>query len=559
MAKQNEIVVGRARALRSETQQGIVWWQLQLDGSNVGVMTAEQFAVDGRRALEAYNGGQDFKLREPVDGVPLTPEEILEARADRLQRGPDATLVVDEWTRDSARRELDEGGSYSEAVARYEHEQWPTFERELFATLYADPEAVPEEERAAGVAWMQEIHTAAAQLPEWQRLRERAAGDQWLSGMAANTVTSALAKTLEKVLEKLPKEDPARLQDNAETLKELCGEESEPAKLAAAVAAAQAKQAEDVAAVLAKRAGEVRGVLRAAVAEANREAQETAMLVRGIGGAPGELSACQAPPEAIRRALSDNPKLKQIAKMAGRLKPAMQARQRAKSAYVPEQMVDVELGAELARLLPSETLLLAGEETELVLMRRIAERQALQYRLEGHEKLERGPIVLCVDGSGSMMGFRNVWAMAVALALCDLAAKQRRAFALVHFDSIVQKVFMVPPGDLSLDLLVEMVCYFSGGGTNFAPPLERARQFIVQTTNNDLGTPAMMREADVILVTDGGGGWGEEVQRLNAVKARVFGVAIDSDFTEAQKGELTGHSHVTGHADGDALDLVFGL
>ncbi len=549
MASDRTVEVGRASA-HKRGGGGKVWWDLFLEGKQVGTMPDAQFQIDGRRALEAYSQGKSFEARKPVDGRPMTPEEIREQRGERLEHGANATLQVDDWTRYLARQELDAEGSFHEAVHRYEAEQWPTFERELFASLYANPEELAESERAKGSEWMAGVLEEARGLGDWQALRKQSAGDPWACGIAAGSVTRTLAKTLDKELKQLPAEDPARLEANAEVLEELCGD-TEPTHKAVELAEKAAAQATLVASALAKKDATVRGALRAALVDAAKEIAEVTAAVTSIGGGPGVASACSAPRDAIRKALASNPRLRSIANIAGRMKSAMRQKQRTKKAYTPEQIVDVELGAEINRLLPSEVMLLASEQTELLLMKRILERNALQYRLEGTERLDRGPVCLLVDGSGSMKGLRHEWAMGLALALMDLCAAQRRSFALVHFDQQVQKTYIVK-GKVSLEQLIEMVCYFSNGGTNFAPPLAWARKHI--------GEAPELQKADVILLTDGGGGWDSEVSRLKEQGAAVYGVSIQERFSAEQKAELAGVAEIAGtFSNSDEVELVFGI
>ena len=174
-------------------------------------------------------------------------------------------------------------------------------------------------------------------------------------------------------------------------------------------------------------------------------------------------------------------------------------------------------------------------------------------------------MILCVDGSGSMKGARNEWAMGVALAILEVCAMQRRAFCLVHFDSRVQKTFEVPAsGRITLEKLIEMVSFFSEGGTAFAPPLEWALGRIAAA-----GGAGVWGKSDVILVTDGGGVWNDAVEQLKAHNALVYGVAIESDFLPEQAEELAGVARIAnlagdgkpqkGKAVDGPVDLVFGI
>jgi uncharacterized protein with von Willebrand factor type A (vWA) domain len=514
--------------------------------------------------LECYANGRDYVPLVQFAGEKLAPELVWEKRRELLEAGRDHTLAVDPFVRGLAAREADEQGVYRHAVERHAVEQWPGLERELFARLYGGAAAL--DEVAAGDQWLEAIHEQVGQVSEWEDLEARCEGDPWAAGIGAGRVTETLGKVLDEAIRKLaPQQDPGRLEQEAAELDEM-------APGAGVMKDDQARQAEVQAEALRTELGKERvefairqAVRVAADAAADQiEDLQLAMAGLGAGGGPGVLSAVNAPSEQVRKALAADPKLQRIAKLAGRLRMRARAKQRTKVNYVPEQIVDVTIGAELARLLPSELVLLAAEETELLLLRKLVERQALEYQMEGRESEDQGPILLLVDGSGSMTGARNEWAMAVGLALMEICAIQKRGFGLCHFDSSVQATFLVEPKRrLTLSELIEMVSYFSGGGTAFAPPLDWAR--------GELGKGAWSK-ADVILVTDGGGGWGTAVEQLGKVGAQVYGVAIESDFSAEQKRELAGVARIDNLAEGqrwqaaaakgaakdDAVDLVFG-
>lgn len=533
-------------------------------GDQLAAVPAGQFAADGQRMLECYARGEAYVPLVEFAGEPMLPQMAWEKRRELLSEGRDQTITVDAFTRSLAVREADEDGVFRSALERHAVEQWPGLERELFARLYGGTQVLSEVKPAD--QWLQGIHEQVGELEEWADLARRSEGDPWAAGIGAGRITDVLGAVLDEAIRKLaPKEDPARLEEEAQELEDVApGAGVVKAEQAEAQGILAAQLANELALPSTER--KIREAVRVAAAEADAEIEgmQAALVGLGAGSSVGCLSAVKAPADEVRRVLASNPKLARIAKLAGRMRMRARDKQRSKVNYVPEQIVDVTQGADLQRLLPSELLLFASEETELLLLRRLAERQAFQYSLEGKESEDQGPILLCVDGSGSMDGARNEWAMAVGLALLEVCAMQRRAFGLCHFDSGVQKTHLVPASKrLTLEELVEMVCYFSGGGTNFSPPLAWSLEQIKHGS---------WSKADVILVTDGGGSWGDSVQALGAVGAAVYGVAIESDFSEAQREELAGVARIENLAEGyrgapakakgaakdGAVDLVFG-
>lgn len=556
----------RARPVCANSLDGIEvkeWIVTNPDGSSVASVPADVFAADGLRMLECYDQGIPYVPTVELAGQSLPPQMAWQKRLELLTEGRDQTLLVPAFTRALAGLEATEDGMFRGALQRHSVEQWPGLQRELFASLYEEPAELTTVEGADG--WVKAIHEQAAGLEQWEDLKRQCQGDPWAAGIGAGRVTSMLGNVLDEAIRKLaPAQDPVRQAAEAEELEEL-------APGAGAVQAEQAEQGQLLAEALRNELGtqktelKIRHAIRQAAEQAEGEIEEVraAMTGLGVGSGSGTLGAVQAPQDAVRKALQADPKLRRVAEIAGRMRMRARDKQRRKVDYLPEQVVDVTLGGELSRLLPSELTLLASEETELLAIKKLVEHQALEFRLEGREPLDQGPVILCVDSSGSMAGARNEWAMGVALAVLEVCAMQRRAFCLVHFDGTVQKTFEVPAsGRLGLPKLIEMVSFFSGGGTAFAPPLEWSSSRISQRDG-------VWSKADVILVTDGGGSWGNAVAELKSQNASVYGVAIETDFSAAQAAELAGVARIanlaesgraqTGKAQDGPVDLVFGI
>ena len=77
------------------------------------------------------------------------------------------------------------------------------------------------------------------------------------------------------------------------------------------------------------------------------------------------------------------------------------SRQRQKVAHGLDDVVGVEPGGDVGRLLPSELARLAVPELELDTLRRIVERQALCREHHAVEPVGKGPILVVVDESGA--------------------------------------------------------------------------------------------------------------------------------------------------------------
>ena len=155
-----------------------------------------------------------------------------------------------------------------------------------------------------------------------------------------------------------------------------------------------------------------------AVTEARKEVDELkdAATALGLGpGSPGSNDP-RAIAELFKRVRSD-PTLRRICELAGRFRRVAQSKQRMKSAHGLDDVVGVELGGDVGRLLPSELMKLAVPELELDTLRRIVEREALCREYHAVEPVGKGPIIVVTDESGSMEGIRAHTAKALALVI----------------------------------------------------------------------------------------------------------------------------------------------
>ena len=203
------------------------------------------------------------------------------------------------------------------------------------------------------------------------------------------------------------------------------------------------------------------------------------------------------PASAIRSLaarLKSDARLKQIALLAGRFKRIAASKRRSRVRHGADELADIEQGADLGRLLPSELLKLSLPKLRAPFMRSYVERATIQYQLVGNEPLGKGPLVVLLDKSGSMDGPRDVWATAVALALLDQAQCERRTFALLGFEARVKFEAVVKPSEALPEDGLFVSC---GGGTEIAVAVSRGLE-IIRTH------PGALKKADLVLVTDGG-------------------------------------------------------
>ncbi len=200
----------------------------------------------------------------------------------------------------------------------------------------------------------------------------------------------------------------------------------------------------------------------------------------------------------LGRRLARNKKLGELARMVGRFKQDARAiRKRTLERGVAEAY-DVERGADLGRMIPSELVAMHHPILRHDFHRRLLEGSILQYRLQDDEQKHKGPMVVCVDVSSSMEGQKELWSKAVSLTLMDIARRQRRLFRAVMFSSSnVVKVL-----DLNrerryqpeMSKVMELAEFFPGGGTDFEAPIDAAMDLIEEKK---------LKRADIVIITDG--------------------------------------------------------
>lgn len=477
---------------------------------------------------------------------------------NELKTGRDTTVNVGRWTRYLAASEAKTGGVFGESLERSEHTDaaWAGFARETFAKLYGLSETegeIAEADRPAGHEWVTKLHQHAESLPEWQALKQRAAGDPWACGVAAG---EALNVAREAGIE-APDEDLDGLQAEADFVKELSeGGMTSPKhlrRLAQVNRRIEIARREHAAAAtqVAEAESEIRTALRATIASVNEKMDEMDEALSGLGMGAGNgaglASRVNAPRSEVRAALLRNKKLMNVVRLAGRLKVRAIAKQRSKARPGAEELCDITMGADVSRLVPSELANLADEATEALLYRRLMERSAVCYEMRGRETKAEGPIIMVVDESGSMgcVGAngctRDEVAKAIALTMMELAARQNRPFAYVRFAERVVGVDMFPkPAQLPLAELEKFVMKFNGGGTAIGVGLREAGKLLVSAAQERTATnkdAAPWSKADVILVSDGQSYDNEAqasaVKTIKGAGAHLYGLFIGNDRSKA--------------------------
>ncbi len=325
-------------------------------------------------------------------------------------------------------------------------------EDELFDKLYSgeSEKAVKPDTSAELTSWAEKLHGITAELPNFNRLAHECLGDADAAGTATEKLMEALGPHLKQ------KSDEVQPPQLRRALNRACDKAS----------------------------------------EAVDQQRETMDGLAGVGfgsGAGQHTKTSGAQARRLSQRLKRDERLSRIALLAGKFKRIAAAKQKAKVRHGADEVSDVELGSNLSRVLPSELAQLGHPLMRRAFLARLTEGKVMQYRLSGTDSLGRGSLIVCIDKSGSMEGTSDIWATAVALALLDVAQRQRRPFALVAFDGDVKRQDIVEVGGQLPEETLFTAC---SGGTNITGALSRAMSIIQTSTGG-------MKAADVVLITDG--------------------------------------------------------
>lgn len=388
---------------------------------------------------------------------------------------------------------------------------------EVFSRLYDDPEKLETPDPSA--PWAPKVHDLLGDMEEFRSLGALTASDPDMAAMATADILRALEPKLGELVKDGGKPEEAKPTD----------EFGRPSFQLST-------------------SDKVRAVLRGACRDARQAVQEAKTLLEGIAPGLGKAPSTgeQEDPRrmALAQALLSSPNLRQIVELAGRLERVAQKAKKRRSRDSYEEVVDIERGGDIGRILPAEMgALRASRGIRLLTMSKIVERTALQYRLEGHEPLGRGEMVVALDESGSMGISQNgiipnVWARAIGLACLRVALEDRRPVTILGFNGGITTVhrmeadgscFRLTGRDHSVRepivggfpaLALEVISRGCGGGTVFDAPIRYGIEAV-----KGKGRP------DLVFVTDGMAHVSPAVlAELALAKAqhelRVFGVTM---------------------------------
>jgi len=396
-----------------------------------------------------------------------------------------------------------------------------TFGGEVFARLCEDPAAIE-----GADSWASRAQSIVSDVPEFEALRAAVANDPDMAALATKEILAAVSQGLPAILasDKV-KEMEREGQDGQEQSNPGQGDQDgegdtpQPSRQEAAM----------------------RAILRRAIGKASSQVAEAREALEGLAPGMGSTPATHEQEDTTRLTLAamllDNPAFREVLRRAGKLRrmAASDAKRRAPGVGT---LVGLERGADLGRVLPSQLSRLVHPRLRLLVMKDIAERALMQYKIEGQEPQGRGPIVVLVDESGSMKGDSTRWAKAAVIAAIRQGQAEGRAVSVAFFDTQILGAYRLDKDGTAHNLTryapvestgvfgktqdVIQACLTRGtaGGTDFTAPISWALDIL---ENGD-------DRADIILVTDGRANISEDaLARLTEQKergARLYALTV---------------------------------
>ncbi|ARC93514.1 protein viaA [Vibrio coralliilyticus] len=178
-----------------------------------------------------------------------------------------------------------------------------------------------------------------------------------------------------------------------------------------------------------------------------------------------------------------------------------------KSDEATDDIVGIHESDDLNKLLLNETMFLAYPELEVVFYKHLVDKRLMNYRMQGKSRtlrkvkahrpdnkqvdVEKGPFIVCVDASGSMSGFPEQCAKAMAYALMQIALAEDRDCFVILF-STEQITYELTRQD-GLREASDFLTYSFHGGTDLEPVLMKSI---------DLMGGDRYKNADMVVISD---------------------------------------------------------
>lgn len=165
---------------------------------------------------------------------------------------------------------------------------------------------------------------------------------------------------------------------------------------------------------------------------------------------------------------------------------------------------------DISCVLPSELALLRNPATKKLFQLKFAQKQLLSYNYRSKEEIEKedteqeevsvekkepkGPIIVCVDTSGSMQGTPENIAKTVTFALSKIAIEEERKCYLISFSTGIETLELSDFSEgNSISKLVSFLQKSFNGGTDATPALKHSIEMLQKDG---------YKNSDVLMISD---------------------------------------------------------
>lgn len=220
-----------------------------------------------------------------------------------------------------------------------------------------------------------------------------------------------------------------------------------------------------------------------------------------------------------------SPTLQMVARYLGQLKELMDGKRKNGYAYGRGEKYSLELGGDISHAIASEFAMLAAPETLPLFLRKLQRKALKQYQRREPIRKGSGDIICMLDESASADS-QAPWCKAVALALMDIAVRDKRRFAVIHFAGAGHfQTDLFLPGQYTREDVLRCAETFLDGNTDYETPLREALRLMEQEG---------FENADMVFVTDGAcrlpDVFAEELRQEQAARGfQITGILLDEE------------------------------
>lgn len=242
-------------------------------------------------------------------------------------------------------------------------------------------------------------------------------------------------------------------------------------------------------------------------------------LISGIGNDPRNGASNNEDRAELLNGILSRPHMLNIMKMIGRLRSLMHSLPAIEQDEIEQDNV-VTTGRSLYKgLLNRERQDLVDDGVQFDLfLDRYVRRTQLKWRYTGKQDKGMGPIIVCLDESGSMDGARMHMAAAFAGAVASVAKQQQREFWCIGFGRTVNYVCNISKKSKNSTwdgskaspegIIGKLLSRRAKGGTRFDPVIEKSIELSEK-----------VKKADVLFLTDGQGNVSSsQIEKLKKAK-----------------------------------------